>query len=168
MLFKKGDPHDPGNYRSISLLNILSKVFTGILQRRLMIWCEQHKIISEFQFGFRANHSTIDSIFIHKTLIDSQLSKKRRKLYTCYIDFSKAFDSVVWEILWIKLRKIGISENSKYLKTLKAIYAKVTSQILTPFGLTPLVPLFRGLRQGCILCPLLFILLINDIKDYLN
>ena len=168
MLFKKGDKSDPNNYRSISLLNILSKVFTGLLQKRLMIWCDNENIISEFQFGFRSNHSTIDSIFIHNTLIHSQLSKKRKKLYTCYIDFTKAFDSVVWEILWRKLAHMGISENSKFLKMLKAIYASVTSQILTPFGLTPTVQLFRGLRQGCLLSPLLFSLFINDIKKHLE
>ena len=142
----------------------MSKVFTGLLQKRLMLWCDNEKIISEFQFGFRSNHSTIDSIFIHNTLIHSRLSKKRKKLYTCYIDFTKAFDSVVWEILWRKLAQMGISENSKFLKMLKAIYASVTSQILTPFGLTPTVQLFRGLRQGCLLSPLLFSLFINDIK----
>lgn len=168
MLFKKGDDTNPNNYRSISLLNVLSKLFTGLLHNRLMLWCENEKVISDYQFGFRSNHSTTDSIFIHKTLIDAQLAKKRRKLYTCYIDFTKAFDTVVWEILWLKLNKIGISENCKLLKMLKSIYANVTSQIITPFGLTLPTPLFKGLRQGCILSPLLFILFINDIKDYLG
>ena len=168
MLFKKGDKKDPSNYRSISLLNILSKVFSGILHNRLMIWCTKENIFSNFQFGFRPNHSTTDSIFIHSTLIESQLSKKQKKLYTCYIDFTKAFDTVIWEILWKKLVKLGIAENGKFLKMLKAIYAKVTAQIITPFGLTPKITLFKGLRQGCILSPLLFILFINDIKDYLS
>ena len=168
MLFKKGQKKDPNNYRSISLLNILSKVFSGILHNRLMVWCTKENIFSNFQFGFRPNHSTIDSIFIHSTLIESQLSKKQKKLYTCYIDFTKAFDTVIWEILWKKLTKLGISEDGKFLKMLKAIYAKVTAQIITPFGLTPKITLFKGLRQGCILSPLLFILFINDIKDYLS
>ena len=168
MLFKKGNKKDPNNYRSISLLNILSKVFAGILHNRLMIWCTKENVFSDFQFGFRPNHSTIDSIFIHNALIESQLSKKQQKLYTCYIDFTKAFDTVIWDILWKKLVKLGISENSRFLKMLKAIYAKVTAQIITPFGLTPKITFLRGLRQGCILSPLLFILFINDIKDYLS
>ena len=168
MLFKKGKKDDPGNYRSISLLNILSKVFAGVLHNRLMIWCEKESIFSDLQFGFRPNHSTVDSIFIHKTLIDAQLSRKQKKLFTCYIDFTKAFDTVIWDILWLKLAKIGISENSTFLKMLKSIYSSVTAQIITPLGLTPKINLRRGLRQGCILSPLLFILFINDIQDHFS
>ena len=168
MLHKKGERSDPNNYRSISLLNIISKLFTSILQKRLYSWCVLNNVLSENQFGFRPNRSTIDCIFIHNTLIQYHLSKKRGKLYACYIDFSKAFDSVSWEILWRKLEKLGIGTESRFLKILKAIYKSVSCRIITPWGLTSSINLCKGVRQGCILSPLLFTLFIDDIKTWLN
>jgi hypothetical protein len=57
-LFKKGDRHDPNNYRGISLLDALSKIFTSVLNKRLTLWAEKHHLIPEKQAGFRAGYST--------------------------------------------------------------------------------------------------------------
>ena len=168
MLHKKGVRSDPDNYRSISLLNIIGKVFAGILQSRLYRWCQKHSILSENQYGFRSGRSTVDCLFIHNTLVQYHLSKKRGKLYVCYIDFSKAFDSVSWEILWYKLNNLGINNESRFLKILKGIYKIVSCRVITPWGLTPSINLFKGVRQGCILSPLLFALFIDDVKKWLN
>ena len=168
MLHKKGERSDPNNYRSISLLNIISKLFTSILQKRLYSWCVLNNVLSENQFGFRPKRSTIDCLFIHNTLIQYHLVKKRGKLFVCYIDFSKAFDTVSWEILWRKLEKLGIKRESRFLKILKAIYKIVTCRVITPWGLTPNINICKGVRQGCILSPLLFTLFIDDIKAWLD
>ena len=168
MLFKKGNATDTNNYRSISLLNIISKVFTSVLQKRLYKWCSIHNLLSDNQFGFRASRSTTDCIFIHNSIIQYHLSRKRKKLYVCYIDFSKAFDCVSWDILWYKLERLGIPRDSKFLGILKAIYKEVSCRIITPWGLTSKIQLFRGVRQGCILSPLLFTLFIDDIKEWLS
>ena len=168
MLFKKGDSANVSNYRSISLLNILSKIFASILQNRLYKWCVNFGVLSENQFGFRPNRSTTDCLFIHNTLVQYHLAKKRRKLYVCYIDFSKAFDCISWDILWLKLESLGIPRDSRFFKVLKAIYKQVNSRIMTPWGLTPNIELFRGVRQGCILSPLLFALFIDDIGKWLE
>lgn len=168
MLFKKGDSSDVNNYRSISLLNILGKIFASILQKRLYKWCSLNNVLSENQFGFRPGRSTIDCIFVHNTLVQHHLAKKRRKLYVCYIDFSKAFDCVSWDILWLKLEGLGISRDSKFLKVLKSMYKEISCRVITPWGLTQKIQLFRGVRQGCILSPLLFALFIDDVKKWLS
>ena len=168
MLYKKGDAGDVNNYRSISLLNIMSKLLSSILQKRLYKWCSSFNVLSENQFGFRPGRSTVDCIFIHNTLVQYHLTRKRRKLYVCYIDFSKAFDCVSWEILWYKLECLGISRESRFLKLLRAMYREVSCRVITPWGLTSKIQLFRGVRQGCILSPLLFAIFIDDVKEWLS
>lgn len=168
MLHKKGLRSDANNYRSISLLNIISKMFAGIMHNRLFKWCNRFHLLSENQFGFRAGRSTVDCLFIHDALIQQHLRKKRGKLFACYIDFSKAFDTVSWEILWSKLEKLGISRQSKFLRALKAMYNRVSCSVITPWGLTEGIRLHKGVRQGCILSPLLFALFIDDIKEWLS
>ena len=62
-LYKKGDTSEVPNYRGISLLNVMSKIFSQILQSRLKVWCDMHNSIPEEQAGFRQIYSTIDNIF---------------------------------------------------------------------------------------------------------
>jgi hypothetical protein len=74
MIYKgKGDKQDPAHYRIISLLSVLSKVYTGVLVRRLNEWMEKRGVISECQMGFRKGRRTVDNIFILRTIIDKCL-----------------------------------------------------------------------------------------------
>ena len=92
-IYKKGDKSNPSNYRSITLLNVTGKIFTSILRDRISDWAEANGILNESHFGFRGNRRTTDAIFILNAI--TQIFKKKRKpLYTCFIDFSKAFDKV--------------------------------------------------------------------------
>jgi hypothetical protein len=96
MIYKgKGDKRDPANYRRISLLSTLMKVYMGVLARRLNDWIERRGTISECQMGFRKGQRMVDNIFILRTIIDKYLSWKRGKVYWIYIDLQKAFDTVV-------------------------------------------------------------------------
>ena len=107
-IHKKGDRADPKNYRGISLLTIFSKIFTGILNKRLTSWCKINNIIPECQAGFRKGYSTIDSIFVLHSIIQKRLIKKGAKCYCLFVDFSRAFDNVPRAKLLYKLMSIGI------------------------------------------------------------
>ena len=87
-IFKKGEHTDPNNYRGITLLSILGKVFTIILNNRLTKWSESNKIISENQAGFRKGYQTFDHIFALQTLAKQYINKKQ-KLFVCFVDFKK-------------------------------------------------------------------------------
>ena len=106
-IHKKGDVNLPNNYRGISLLNISSKMYSYILNKRLTLWVENNNLISEMQAGFRKKYSTIDHIFTLFALIKKQLSNNQ-KLYVAFIDFQKAFDLVDRNLLWSILKKHGI------------------------------------------------------------
>ena len=98
----KGDSLDPGNYRPITLLSCLGKLFTAVLNDRPNIFLEENDILCENQAGFRKHYSTTDHILTLHSLIEL-FKYQKKKIYCTFIDFSKAFDSV-WRIgLWRKL-----------------------------------------------------------------
>jgi len=103
-IHKKGDVNSPNNYRGISLLNVCSKIYSHILNKRLNEWAETNNVISEAQAGFRRNYSTCDHIFTLMATIQKQLIN-HKKLYVAFIDFQKAFDMINRRVLWQILQK---------------------------------------------------------------
>ena len=126
-IFKnKGDTTDPQNYRPITILSCIGKLFTAVLNNRLSVYLENNNLINENQAGFRKQHSTVDHIFVIQIL--AEICKKRnRKLFCCFIDFQKAFDSVWRAGLWCKLTCYNI--NGKMLNIIKNMYNGIKSYI---------------------------------------
>ena len=110
-IYKKGDRHNPKNYRGISLIDVMGKVFTKILNSRIVHWAEINNRFSEAQCGYRQGRSTIDHVFSLMGIIQKYISKKKGRLYCLYIDFSAAFDSVRHDMLWYVLMKLGLHGN---------------------------------------------------------
>ena len=107
-IHKSGNPDIPDNYRGISLLSILGKSFSHILNKRITAWSDQNNLIDESQGGFRAGYSTIDNIFVLHTIVQKYLLKRSGKVYVCFVDFQKAFDCINRDILWRVLKKAGL------------------------------------------------------------
>ena len=161
-IYKKGDKELCGNYRGISLLSVTSKVFSSIINTRLYNWAETNQKINEEQAGFRKNYSTIDHIFtLHCMASNCLYGKKRSKLYAAFIDFQKAFDTVHRDKLWEILQKIGVS--TKMITTLKAMYTAIKAVVKHGYEKSPEINCTQGVRQGCLLSPLLFSLLVAEI-----
>ena len=127
--------NDPGNYRGISLLSILSKVYTHIINSRLTLWVESNFVLTDAQAGFRKGRSTVDHIFTLHAAIERQFANNS-KLYVAFIDFKKAYDSVNRNILWSVLLRSGIQ--GKMLRTIKAYMALIVLSIL------PWIPLLSS------------------------
>ena len=159
-IFKQGNKIDTNNYRGISLLSNLSKIFTGILNKRIVSFTEERKLIGENQGGFREGRGTVENLFILKTLTDKQLMRKRGKLYCLFVDFSKAFDTVNHSLLTYLLIKSGF--HGKILKMLQKIYANMYFCVKSMKGLTKSFKCNTGVRQGCLLSPRLFLLFIEQ------
>ena len=106
-LHKKGDVNLVENYRGITLLSTLGKLFSRILNNRLVEWAEEYSVYVEAQAGFRKHMGTVDNVFVLHGLI-THLLNENKKLYAAFIDFTKAFDYVVRENMWSKLLKVGI------------------------------------------------------------
>ena len=119
-IFKnKGDENSPDNYRGITILSCLGKLFSSVLNNRINMFLEDSGLLAEEQAGFRKNYSTVDHMFSMKMLIDIYLSKPKR-LYWAFIDYRKAFDSIHRTALWRKLLSHNI--DGSVLRVIHNIY----------------------------------------------
>ena len=165
-IFKNGNKSDPDNYRGISLLSCLGKLFSAILNQRLLGYALEKKNLNTEQLGFLSGNRTSDAHIILNTLIQSYCHTNGKKIFSCFIDFKKAFDTVPRDILFTKL--IGHGVTGKFFNTLQTMYSndnccvKVGSKITEEFGAN------QGVKQGCILSPLLFNIFLSDIVPIFN
>ena len=106
-IFKSGDPSVCSNYRPVSVLNMLSKIFEKLMHRRLNSFIAKYKLIGENQFGFRKSRSTGDAVVEFLNDVNGSLENKKYFVTVC-IDLSKAFDTVHHGVLIDKLRHLGI------------------------------------------------------------
>ena len=106
-IYKKGSSSDPSNYRPISILSNINKIFEKILHKRLFKYLNKFNILYKYQFGFRKGHSTTQALI---ELTDNIKKGIDDKTYTCgiFIDLCKAFDTVDHDILLSKMHHYGI------------------------------------------------------------
>ena len=159
----KGDPSNPDNYRAITLLSCLGKLFTSILNTRLNFFANELNIISENQAGFRKGYSTTDNIFVLHALIEIYFSFNK-KLFCTFVDFRKAFDTVWRSGLWQKLHKYDIK--GKCFKVIYNMYNDIKSCVEYNGEKSQFFPCLTGVRQGENLSPFLFSIFLNDLENF--
>jgi hypothetical protein len=162
---KKGDVNNASNYRAITLVTVISKIYSHVLTARLHTWAENYDKISINQFGFQKNKSTADCIFVFHSIVSKVLSSGN-KLYCAFVDFQRAFDNVNRDYLWYKLVQEGVS--SKLLSAVKAIYNSVRSCVKHNDCMSDFFQSHCGVKQGEPLSPFLFVLFINDMVSNIN
>ena len=162
-IYKKGDVHCVDNYRGVSLLSIVSKCYTSILNNRLYNWAEDCEKITESQAGFRKGYSTTYQIFTSYAMTQKYSSKKEGKLYVVFLDLRRAFDSVRYSKLLDILQKNGLSEH--FTKAIMSMYKSVKAFVKIYQETIDEFDCEKGLRQGCILSPTLFSIFINEIAN---
>lgn len=164
-IFKKGDINLTCNYRGISFMNSIAKIFMGILNNRLNKWLEEHNVITEYQAGFREGYSTADNIYNLAAITHIKFSENR-KLYAFFVDFKAAFDKISRKSLIYKLHDIGIS--TKMVKMIDSIYTKTNFTVWTGEELSDKFDTASGVKQGCLLSPTLFSLYLNDLHGFID
>ena len=152
----------PWTLIDISIMSCMSKLFCAVLNNRLVKFLKASNFNTEFQNGFTENCKTSDHILTLKTLTDKYFHKNK-KLFVCFIDFRKAFDSVWRDALMYKLLKANVG--GMFGKLIRNIYSTSSVQIKLNDGLTDAFHDNIGVKQGCVLSPTLFKVFINDLPD---
>ena len=151
MLFKRGNRKDPNNYRGISVINSIAKLFDMILCSRLEAWFKPFRE----QAGAQKGRGCIEHIVTLRLLSD-YAKKKKTKLFMTFVDFSKAYDLVPRNMLFVVLKRLGCG--AVMLSVLISMYS-VTQSIIG----TAIITTAIGVRQGSPTSCLLFILYVNDL-----
>lgn len=167
VLFKgKGSVADANNYRGINVLNGCFKLYERLIYRRVLSWADEWEHVGPNQFGFRAGRATNDAIFSLQTLIDLSTKYLGVPLFALFIDFAKAFPSVSRVELLRRLVKLGMP---KRLVCAVASMFSINSSVLKIGGMVTVSFLVnKGVREGGVLSPLLFALVMSVIWEHLR
>ena len=151
---------DCKNYRTIALMSHLSKVLMSILLERLKSQTEEH--LSDEQAGFRRDRSTVQQILALR-LIAEKARRKGKKVYNCFIDFQKAFDSVDQQVVWAVLESYGV--DIQLVALLKDINEKAEAAVRVGRDIGSWFKTNRGTRQGDPISPRIFITDLERVMD---
>ena len=164
-IHKAGDRSNPNNYRGISVPRIFEKIFEQIIMNRLQFLNEAFDKIDQTNGGFLKGRRTSDNIFILKGLIQKQLLLNK-KLFICFVDFSKAFDLISRCILFYKLMKGGW--HGRVIETFRDLYSKTQFRVKSNGKLSSLIENKLGVNQGGVASGLLFRKYMSDLSSYLK
>ena len=160
-VFKKGDSNLLTNYRPISILSQINKIFEKLICNRINDYLEKYQLFSDKQFGFRQNSSTFHAV---SNNYEKLIQNSDKGIYTCciFLDLTKAFGTVNHDVLLHKMKNfygfwgLAFKLMQSYLSNRKQ-YTKMNS------FKSDRSKIEYGVPQGSYLVPLLFLLYINDL-----
>ena len=160
-----GSRLDPSNYRPITLLSTVGKLFGSIIENRLSTWSENEATLADEQGGFRRGRGTSDLIFLLREII---LNRKAHRLPTLvtFIDVKKAYDTVWREGNYVRLYDLGV--RGKLWRQLQVMNSDPKSKYRLPFGETEWFKISRGVAQGAVESPWLYSCFINGLAEDLK
>lgn len=150
-IYKKGAPTDCNNYRTVALISHASKILLNIINERLKVFLLPQ--ISEEQSGFVPGKGTREQILNVRQIIEKS-REYNVKTYLCFVDYSKAFDCVNWNKMWSIMAEMGVPNHLVWL--LKKLYGNNTTSVRINNTYSKQFRLGAGVRQGCVVSPLLF------------
>lgn len=156
LMFKKNDPNDLNNWRPLTLLNIDYKILAHCLAERIKPLLP--KIINTDQNGFIKGRNITFNIRLIQDIID-YAEKSNITGAILFLDFAKAFDTVEWEFMFSALRNFGFKDS--FMKWISILYTDISCLITNNGWFSEPVKITRGIRQGCPISALLFVITVE-------
>ena len=157
-----GEMSTAKNYRPVSLLSVVSKVFEKLVNNRIVDHLEKCGLFSDFQYGFRSSRSTADLLTVVSDRIAGTFNRSGATRAVA-LDISKAFDRVWHAGLLHKLKSYGIS--GQVFSLISSFLSNRRLRVVLDSKSSQEYPVNDGVPQGSILGPTLSLLYINDLPD---
>lgn len=162
LMHKKGDATDLNNFRPLSMLPLVYKLFTRVVNNR--IEQDVERSLENCQTGFRKSFSTLDNLQTVCQVIE-KATEYKFPLFMAFVDLKKAFDMVEHSAIWKALDEAGVAQ--ELIITLKNIYEEAESTVIVNDAEIP-IDVRRGVRQGDTISPRLFVLVLNTVLRSMN
>ena len=154
-LHKKGSLYDPNNYRVIAVASNIGKLFSSILLERLVSFRKSNGPDTYNQLGFCKQAQTSDHLLTLSTCINKYVHHGNKgRVYACFVDYAKAFDTVCREALLYKLWHLGIQ--GRFFRCLDYMYSNSSARVKLLNKLSEKIDILCGTEQGHPMSPELF------------
>lgn len=170
MIFKKGDPTKPENYRPITCLSSAYKILTSTVGHKVRIHLKNNKLLAWEQNGCRRGGRGSKELLVVDNIITKQAKKKKKNISMAWIDYQKAFDSVphTWLLDILKIYKVNPQVISLFRSLMSTWCTSLTLEGTSNSHKTTSITIRRGIFQGDGFSPLWFCLALNPLSGMLN
>ncbi len=162
---KTSDPRVPLNYRGLSILSCVYKIYTAILNNRILSYLEENDLLHDEQNGFRSKRSCTDHIFSLCSIIKNSMNSDQ-DIFACFVDFRKAFDFVPRDMLLHRLLELGV--DGKIYYAIRGVYMKASCSVKINGTMSDWFDTSQGLKQGDNFSPTAFAAYLNPLLTELK
>jgi hypothetical protein len=153
LIHKKEDTSDASNFRPIALMSCLYKLLMAVLAKRITSFSLQHDLLSSEQKSARPSEGCYEHAFLLESIVNDA-RRQPRPLCIAWLDVRNAFGSIPHSALLATLSHMGFPPD--LVEMIGKIYTGATTEVVTPLGKTPSIPIHSGVKQGCPLSAILF------------